>query len=286
MNGSQPTPAFAVRENAGAGAIPYDDQAQRFDERVGLRDAPAKAFCAAVMDEAARAPGELVVEIGAGTGRIGVALIASGVRYAGIDVSGGMLARFRERLPAGTDPGILIQADANGPWPVDDGAAQVIFGLRSLHHLAVDHACEQALRVLRPGGVLLIGRVERGPESLHAEMREQMHRLLRTLGFTPLRAGRAAGRLIDRICRRGADALPPRTLAAWTVAKSPMRLIEDWASKRGLGGLSLPDADKRAVLSDLANWAAERFDGAEAPRQWQERLVCTGARLHLSENGS
>jgi len=284
MNGSQPAPARGDSPIAGSGdVISYDDQASRFEERVGLPEQAVSAVRAAILKESA---GGLAVEIGAGTGRLGAALLAAGVRYLGIDNSAAMLAQFRARLPAGADPAVLIQADGNRTWPLDDRAAQVVFGLRSIHHLAVDHACDEALRVLRPGGVLLIGRVERGPGSLHTDMRQRMHQLVRERGFAPLKAGRAAAALIERLSARGAEALPPRTLATWTVAKSPARLIADWQSKRGLGGLSLPAAAKRAILGDLSDWAANRFADADAPQHWEESLVWTGARLHPRETAS
>jgi SAM-dependent methyltransferase len=278
INASQPAPSSGGARPGpdSVEAISYDDQATRFDERVGLSDEAVAAFSAAIIEEAGA--GGLVVEIGAGTGRIGAVLIAAGARYLGIDLSGAMLARFRERQPAGADPALLIQADGNQAWPLADQTAQIVFGLRSIHHLEQTHACEQILRVLRPGGVLLIGRVERGDDSLHKKVRRQMHALVREHGFEPRQADHAAAALIGQLVEHGARALPPRALAVWSRAKSPAQLIGDWAGKQGLGGLRLPDMAKRAVLADLNSWAADAFDDVHAPQLWEERLVCTGIR--------
>ena len=277
MNASRPV-SRVDRSLSGPGsaeAISYDDQASRFDERVGLPDNAVAAFSAAIVEEAA---GGLVVEMGAGTGQLGTALIAAGICYLGIDLSGEMLARFRDRLPVGAEPSLLIQADGNRDWPVADRAARVVVGTRSIHHLTVHHARDQILRVLCPGGVLLVGRVERDDASLQAKVRRQMRRLVREHGFEPLQADHAAAALIDQLCRRGAAALPARVLTAWAVAKSPTQLIDDWAGKDGLAGLSLPDSAKRAILADLSAWTAVTFD-AHAQQSWEERRVCTGARL-------
>jgi len=279
MRGSQPASRFDEASSDRGAAVSYDDQASRFDERVGLLDDAVTAFTSAIMDEGKAGPGQLVVEIGAGTGRLGAALIVAGVRYIGIDSSGAMLERFRDRLPLGKEPALLIQSDANRAWPVADRAAQVVFGLRSIHHLAPGHASREILRVLRPGGVLLIGRIERGSESLHALMRQRMHELMRAHGFVPRKAGVANAALIDQLAQSGCDVLPARVLATWPLARSPKRLIADWASKQGLGGLTLPDAAKRAILADLSAWAAGAFQDVDAPLPWEERLVCSGARL-------
>lgn len=260
----------------------YDDQAATFDERVGLPDRAIAAFCATIINYGGLAAGDLAVEIGAGTGRLGIDLITRRIRYLGIDRSWPMLAVFRRRLSADLGNALLVQADGNGTWPLADASAQVVFGLRALHHLDLRHTCAEVLRVLRPDGALLIGRVERPEDSMHARLRRRMHWLVREHGAEPKQAGRAAAQLIEELCRHGAAGLPPRTVARWATVHTPAGLIDGWTGKRGLGGLDLPESSKRSILSALRDWADGAFDGLDTPRHWEERLVCRGVRRTAS----
>src|SRR5262245_35840143 len=102
----------------------FDDQAPTFDERTGLPVGACQAIAAAVVESGRLAPGELILEIGPGTGQIG-RWFAPPFRYAGIDKSAGMLRQFQGRSEGATQfP--LIRADANRTWPIVDGAARTI----------------------------------------------------------------------------------------------------------------------------------------------------------------
>lgn len=101
-------------------------------------------------------PGALVLDAGAGTGR-SIALLLTEARPArviGIDLSGGMLARARERLflPCAG----LVQADATR-LPFPDQTFDVVTSLWMLETLPDPLATTRELvRVLRPEGIALI----------------------------------------------------------------------------------------------------------------------------------
>ena len=148
----------------------FDSQAHYYDQRVGLSDAAGAAIAQAVLALAGPGPGDLVAEIGAGTGLIGRWLTQSVVDYVGLDVSRGMLTRFRQRLHAGSSA-VLLQADGNCQWPMADGSARIIFSSRALHWLTRDHVVNETFRVAHPHlAVLLVGRVQRHRDSVPARM--------------------------------------------------------------------------------------------------------------------
>jgi len=101
------------------------------------------------------------LEIGVGTGRIALPLRDHGIRLAGLDISAGMLRRLavnaRDRGPVP-----LLQADATRQ-PLAAGSFGGVLAVHVLH-LMQDWrvAADEALRVLRPGGVLIAGLQGRG----------------------------------------------------------------------------------------------------------------------------
>lgn len=88
---------------------------------------------------------ELVVELGAGTGKLTRAVAALGVRVLAVEPDSRMLAVLRG---LGLE-GVEGSAEA---IPLDDGVADAIVAGSSLHWFDLDQALPEIHRVLRPGG--------------------------------------------------------------------------------------------------------------------------------------
>lgn len=94
-----------------------------------------------------------VVEIGCGTGKNSGWLIGRCRSLVGLDLSPGMLARARERVPGAT----FIEADLTRPWPLPDGCADLVLADLVLEHVGdLGAVYREAARVLRAGGRLRI----------------------------------------------------------------------------------------------------------------------------------
>jgi SAM-dependent methyltransferase len=265
---------------AARGEPAFDEQAETFGERAGLPATARGAVARAVAELGRVGPRRGVLDIGAGTGEIGLELSALGAPYVGIDSSGRMLDVFRARAAErGLSPSLVV-ADARDPWPVEPGSTAVVFGSRSLHWLQADAVAEQAFRVAAPGGaVLLIGRVVRDPESPRERVRRAMRAALRDAGFEGRSGGRSAGELISACTRLGAVAVPARTVATWTVLRAPGEALSDWSRKSGLAGLSLPEDVKVAVLERARRWTSDTFGNIDAPLESEEHFTLEGAVL-------
>ncbi len=257
----------------------FDRQADIYDQRVGLSDAVCVAIVQAVLELAAAQPGDLVAEMGAGTGLIGRLLAQSMVRYVGVDLSRGMLMHFRQRLGSNSPAG-LLQADGNRRWPLADHSVRLIFSSRALHWLASDHVVDETFRVACPDrAVLVLGRVQRCRDSVPAQMQQEMQRQLRQHGLQPRQGARYERHLIEACRHRGATAIAPVTVAQWTVRRTPRQSIEAWRSKPGLGGLDPPAAVKTAILQHLRHWAGEALGGVDREVACGESYVIQGVRL-------
>src|SRR5687768_4235574 len=99
----------------------FDGQADTYDQRVGLSEQDCQAIVRTVLTLAHIQPHDLLLEIGAGTGMIGTWFARQPLRYVGLDLSGGMLAAFQQRLSRHSRTRLLLRADGNAPWPLADG---------------------------------------------------------------------------------------------------------------------------------------------------------------------
>ena len=252
----------------------FDDQAGLFDRRAGLPEACCQAIAKKVIEIGEAGSNDLIVEIGCGTGQIGQWFEAP-MRYAGFDLSAGMLKEFSRRVDSD-----LIQSDANASWPLADGGARVIFSSRAVHLMRQEHVAHEVFRVASPiGATLILGRVERKPESVRARMAQEMNERLRRHGFAGRRGERQNRKLFEMCCSRGAVALEPVAVAQWRVSASPRQSLDSWHGLTGLGGLSVPVLTRAEILSELEAWAEQEFGGLDHEFESEETYVLKSLRV-------
>lgn len=259
---------------------PFDSQAATYDQRAGLPEGSCREVARAALGLAEVRSGDLVLEVGAGTGQIGQWLAQESVRYVGFDLSLGMLCRFRQRLDCWGKARTLLVADGNQPWPLPDATARVIFSSRAIHLLHLDHVVAESFRVARPEGALLIvGRVQRSSTSLQSQMRHQLHRLLRQRGLPAREGAQYQQRLVACCGQRSAQVIAPLVVAQWRVASTPKEALAAWRDNPGLGGLDPPARLKQAILRALATWAEATFGDLERQVESEAAYVLQGVRL-------
>ncbi|HEX7670885.1 MAG TPA: class I SAM-dependent methyltransferase [Polyangiaceae bacterium] len=258
----------------------FDLQAATFDRRAGLLPEVRAAIAGAVLEIGAVEGKHRILDLGAGTGDIGLELLSRGASYRGVDVSSGMLAVFRQRAAAAGLVPDLVVADAGVRWPAEDGSVRVVFGSRSLHWIDTAHLASETARVALPeGAVLIIGRVVRAPDDPRERIRAAMREFLREHGYEGRSGGGRAREGIAECVRRGGRALPARVAATWTVARRPSASLADWRSKPGLAGRDVPEDVKASVLADVLRFTNETFGNIEAPVDVTERYVLDGVEM-------
>src|ERR1044072_3827130 len=133
-----------------------------------------------------------------------------------------------------------------------------------MHHLDHDHAASEVFRVAAPdGATLIIGRIQRDPESMKARMAKEMNNRLRAHGYEG-RKGEQRNRRLFESCRlRGAQILEPVTVANWKTLASPRQSLDSWRCLTGLGGVPIPPETKERILAGLEVWAEEEFGGLD-----------------------
>ena len=136
-----------------AKSVAFDRAASFYDQTRTLSPDAAKRVTELLGDELAGV--DRVLEIGVGTGRIALPLVAAGVRLVGVDLSAPMLARLVENAD-GRAPFPLVLADATR-LPFRDGVFGSAYAAHVLHLIpAWRDAVGELARVVRPSGTVLI----------------------------------------------------------------------------------------------------------------------------------
>ena len=134
-------------------AVMFDAVADRYDRTNDILSMfQDRSWRKATLDALAAEPGEVVLDLAAGTGTSAAPLADRGVRVVACDLSFGMLEVGRRRRPDVA----FVAGDAQS-LPFADGvfdAVTISFGLRNVPDVVA--ALEEMLRVTRPGGRVVV----------------------------------------------------------------------------------------------------------------------------------
>jgi SAM-dependent methyltransferase len=255
----------------------FDAQAPRYDARVGLPESVGAAVARAIVERANAGEDDLVLELGAGTGEIGVHLARLPIRYLGLDAAAAMLDLFRAKA-APASPSLVV-ADCDCPWPLPAGSAGVVFASRVIHLLDPDHVARETMRVCRPAGLLILGRVVRDRDGIAERLRRNRLELLAAAGI-PARQGEAGTRrVIEGVVAFGGESLGRQIVAEWTSETTPAAVIADWESLPRMGSVAVDAVTRGRILAALRDWARAEFGDLERPRASPARYAIDIIRL-------
>ena len=200
-----------------ADAESYDTVNASFDKYARRFSAPLARRMVAL---AALSPGHAVLDLGTGTGLAAMAAAAAvgdGGSVVGLDLSDGMLAIARAGAGDFGLTGRLrfVKGDAERP-DFPDGSFDAVLALFSLLHLPhPDEALRQMLRVLKPGGSLVIA-VGSGPPLFSVP--GFFHRVRRAVGLAREKLGKElrATAFLDRLVERALPTALDTEMPAWT----------------------------------------------------------------------
>ncbi len=164
-----------------------------------------------VLDRAAVANGERVLDIGCGTGTLALAVarVAPGATVTGLDADASILARAR-RKAAAAGAEIAFDEGMSTTLPYEDGSFDLVLSTLFFHHLPDDakrQTAAEVVRVLRPGGRLVVGDLGRPHDPL---MRIAVRGTVQLLDGTATTALNVRGELPGVLAGAGLQAVTVR----------------------------------------------------------------------------
>jgi len=231
----------------------YDVVAPSFDHHRRLPDGVPQTIRAAILGILA-APAPRLLDIGAGSGRIGAAFIAAQNDYIGVDLSAGMLSEFARRERDAR----LVQANGE-QLPFRDAAfdavllVQVFGGLSGWRRVM-----SEARRVLRPRGAIIIGRTQMPADGIDARMKRRLDSILEACGRGEHRANARAE--VVAWLAANAHNRDTVTAATWTATRTPHGFMDRHGG--GARFAQLPQSMRARVMDQLGEWAAVTFGSA------------------------
>jgi SAM-dependent methyltransferase len=246
-------------------SLAFDRAADYYDATRGLpADAKTEVTRLLVAELRQREP---VLEVGVGTGRIGLSLADMGVEIIGVDLSEPMLRRLVEKA-GGSLPFPLCRADAIH-LPFAPSSFGAVVTCHVLHLVpAWEKAVAEFVRVILPGGVYLndLG----GWDRLAGPRVELMKRFGIEAGFELKARGANDVDEIDRamaLCGRRPRALPAVTFEESHTYEQTIIDLENgiWSYV-----WEIPDEVRRTAGAKLRRWAADRY--GDLTRTYESRV--------------
>jgi ubiquinone/menaquinone biosynthesis C-methylase UbiE len=195
-----------------------------------------------------------VLDLGAGTGRIGRAFVEAGDLYTGVDLSFEMLRKF------GT-AAALVQADGEYlPFP------GLVFDVVLMMHVlsGLDRwrpVLAEARRVLRKSGVIAVGHTVSPPDGIDQQMKRRLSSILDQQGVTPPQPKKQRGAALACL-ESAAQRTRSVTSESWISRRTPRNFIARHRTGGKFG--TLPIAAQEQALEQVALWAETQFGSLDA----------------------
>jgi ubiquinone/menaquinone biosynthesis C-methylase UbiE len=239
----------------------FDPVASSFDRHRALPDEAAKEIRRAILATVNAPPRPRLLDLGAGTGRLGRSFVEAGDDYVAVDLSLGMLREFMRRAYDGYC-GVPLLVQANGEQlPFRDGSfdaailVHIFGGTQGWRRLV-----GEARRVLRQNGVLLMGRWLIPPDGIDQQMKRRVRVLSAEMSLSPeLQSTRENAQNWLEATATQSNRI---TAAAWRVSRTPRDFLERRSS--GAQFSTLPATVKTEILEKLSAWAEKSFGSLDA----------------------
>lgn len=255
-------------------SVSFDPVADRYDETRVIPPYALPVIARGFLRLGEVPKGGTLLEIGIGTGRISLPLLAEGANVTGVDISPRMVERLHAKYAAMRDAEPLhtwgtlttqITDITALPFPAETfDAALAVHVL----HLVPEwrRALDEALRVIKPGGAFLLGQEQRESDDVNQRVQNQWIAIVQDLGYTATYPGAGYSTLVSYARERGLR-VDEHLLTSWEVQAAPSDVLR-WISERTWSRTwAVPDDIFAESVGRLTEWVQREYRGAVDTRQ-------------------
>jgi SAM-dependent methyltransferase len=249
----------------------FDQAADYYDETRALPEPIATDGIRTILEklQGRAGPSAQLLEVGTGTGRISLPLVARGADVVGIDLSERMLRRQRRKDPSAR----VAQADATRlPF-----AGARFDGLLTIHVLhLIGHwraALREFRRVLRPGGVYVNSRRWHNPDDVGVRLSDFWHSRVEAHGARWRRPGIQPDEdAAEELGKMGA-AVEQITPVRFFESVTPQSVVDGVASRVDSDTWEVPNDVFDQTLAELRAWAVHEYGDLAQPHTVERRFM-------------
>jgi ubiquinone/menaquinone biosynthesis C-methylase UbiE len=244
------------------GTSAYDTTASSFELHRALPNSVVEAIRSAIWSVAQLPNRARVLDVGAGTGRIGKAFLAAGDFYVGVDSSLAMLQEFSAKPEFRESKTSLLAQTEGRQLPFQNASFDLVLLMQVLSAAGNWRALlGECRRVLQPGGIIAVGHT-RSPESgIDAQLKRQLVTILEAMQVPwhqPRESRRQALAWLESVSVRHWY----RDAASWKVTTSAEEFL--LRHQTGARFAALPPAVQEEALARLRAWAETTFGSVNA----------------------
>lgn len=256
----------------------FDRVAAVYDATRSVPPHVAEALTAAllrVLRETADPP--RLLEVGVGTGRIAVPLAAAGARVTGVDISRRMLDELRGKRSEVRE--VLAEA-ARLPFRAGSFDAALFVHVLQLVP-EIDATLHAAMRVVRPGGVLIHVSEDPEPGGPHLEANHMLWDVVeeRTREKRPADVHAEAAAAFERVLGAAAAPVELQRVIDYDAPFRPRRALEHLRRRDFSSHWRIPEAALADVVAALEQRFVERWGDLDVERPSRRTLRTRVARL-------
>jgi ubiquinone/menaquinone biosynthesis C-methylase UbiE len=234
----------------------FDAVASNFERFRMLPDGVPQAIRASIFAAAHGASSARILDLGAGTGRVGRTFVEAGDNYVGVDTSLAMLREFRNS----TTNACLAQADGRR-LPFRNSSFDVVLLIHVLSGTGDwQSVLNEVQRVCRADGIVAVGRTVSSDTGINVQLKHQLKMILQEMGIPWHRSQESYRESLDWL-----KSLTTRhvhsQVASWNHSGTAQEFISRHRSGARFAAL-LPDVQEQA-LQKLSGWAKETFGSLE-----------------------